>query len=268
MLTPFQTLRGCTLAASDGEIGSVREFYFTDDEWKVRYLVVDTGSWLSGRRVLVVPEVLREVDPQSNVIVVDLTKEQVRRSPALETDKPVSRQHEEHVHQHYAWNPYWTMPAAGAAVWPAPQTGSVLPAVVPERQPTPDGHGASAAESDDATGDPHLRSSDEIANRYALHTQDGEAGRLYDFIVDTGDWCVRYLVARMGAWFFGKNVLLAPDWVERISFGRSAVFINLPSSTIEDAPAYNSSAAITRTYEERLHDHYGRKRYWDAVAAG
>ncbi len=86
-------------------------------------------------------------------------------------------------------------------------------------------------------------------------------------LLDDEHWRVRYLVVRTGAWFFGKDVLLAPDWIERISFERAEIFVNLPSSSIKEAPVYDSQAIISRGYEQQLHDHYGRKRYWDAVTA-
>ncbi len=249
MLTPFQTLRGCTLAASDGDIGEVREFYFSDDNWRVRYLVVETGSWLSGRRVLIIPDVLGEVDAQSGAIAIKLTREEVRNSPPLESDKPVSRQHEQDLHVHYDWNPYWVVPGAAAGMWPPPYTGSVLPQVIAERQNAPSAGSAGdpvsenlAAEmqpdAQERQGDPHLRSNAELANRYAFRAQDGETGRVYDFIIDDESWRVRYLVVRTGAWFFGKDVLLAPDWIERISFERAEMFVNLPSSSIKEAPVY------------------------------
>ena len=260
MLTPFQKLRGCTLAASDGNIGEVREFYFDDENWTVRYLVVETGSWLSGRRVLIIPEVLGEVDAQSSAIAVNLSQEQVRNAPPLDSDKPVSRQHEEELHRHYDWNPYWNVPAAAGwgAVAPAAMLGAqtgVVATLPPE----------SSNEAPQQAGDPHLRSSAELANRYAFHAQDGEIARLYDFIIDDDEWRVRYLVARTGVWF-GKDVLVAPEWIERISIERSQIFVNLPRSAIKEAPDYDLNSRISRAYEERLHNHYGRKRYWDAVA--
>ncbi len=143
MLTPFETLRGCTLAASDGDIGEVREFYFSDDNWRVRYLVVETGSWLSGRRVLIIPDVLGEVDAQSGAIAIKLTREEVRNSPPLDSVKPVSRQHEQDLHVHYDWNPYWVVPGAAAGMWPPPYPGSVLPQVIAERQNAPASSSAS-----------------------------------------------------------------------------------------------------------------------------
>ena len=256
MLRPFINLRGCTLAASDDDIGDVREFYFSDDNWRVRYLVVETGSWLKGRRVLIIPDVLGEVDAQSGAIAVELTREQVRDAPPLDSEKPVSRQQEDQLHRHFDWNPYWVVPGAAGL-------GAYAPALYTQQEPIVDPPPAVPPNDE---GDPHLRSSAELANRYAIHAQDGEIGRVYDFIIDDEAWHVRYLVVRTGIWF-GKDVLLAPDWIERISFDRSEVFVNLPRSAIKQAPEYDYNAPISRAFEQRLHDHYGRKRYWDAVAA-
>lgn len=261
MLTPFTHLRGCSLAASDGEIGEVREFYFDDESWSVRYLVVETGSWLNGRRVLIIPDVLGEIDTQGGAIAVKLSQEEVRNSPPIDSDKPVSRQEEEKLHRHYDWNPYWLGGAAGwSAVAPAAMLGAqtgVVATVPPEEAREP---------RQEERGDPHLRSSGELADRYAFHAQDGEIGRVHDFIVDDEDWCVRYLVARTGLWF-GKDVLLALEWIERIAFESAEIFVNLPRSALKDAPEYDSKSRISRAFEERLHDHYRRKPYWDAVAA-
>ena len=247
MLTPFEQLRGYELAATDGEIGEVQEFYFDDQDWRIRYFVVATGSWLSSRPVLIAPGALREVDAQSGAIAVDLTREQIRNSPPRDSEKPVSRQYEQQLHRHYNW------------VGP----GASAPAVLAQQEALAEDP---AAKESDAEGDPNLRSSAELVNRYAIHAQDGEIGRVYDFVIDDDGWRVRYMLVRTGVWF-GKDVLLAPQWIERISFDRSEVFVNLPRSAIKDAPTYNDGLPISRAFEQRLHDHYGRTAYWDAVAA-
>lgn len=261
LLRPFQTLRGCTLAASDGEIGKVREFYFDDAHWTVRYLVVETGSWLTGREVLIAPHALGEVDPQSGTLAVALSQAQVRGAPPIETEKPVSRQYEARVHDYYGWAPYWGGAAAGPGMMLPPPALAPLPAFAPPPEVTEN------LEATRPPGDPTLRSSAELTNGYTIRAQDGEIGRVEDFIVDVTDWGVRYLVIRTGAWFFGKDVLLAPEWIERISYPTAEVFVNLPRASIKDAPEYDAAAPLSRAFEQRLHDHYGRKGYWDAVRA-
>ncbi|HEV3409244.1 MAG TPA: PRC-barrel domain-containing protein, partial [Chthoniobacterales bacterium] len=162
---------------------------------------------------------------------------------------------EEQLHRHYDWNPYWVVPGAAGV-------GAFAPERYTERKTAND----AVPGEKQGQGDPHLRSSAELANRYAIHAQDGEIGRVYDFLVDDENWRVRYLIVRTGLWF-GKDVLLAPDWIVGISFERYEVFVNLPRSAIRSAPEYDSTATLSRSYEQRLHDHYGRKKYWEAVEA-
>jgi hypothetical protein len=101
MLNSVEQLKGYTVRATDGDVGSVREFYFDDDNWTVRYLVVDTGSWLLGRKVLISPLALGTVDWNSQVLRVNMNKQRVENSPDIETDKPVSRQYEMSFYDYY-----------------------------------------------------------------------------------------------------------------------------------------------------------------------
>ncbi|MBN1992099.1 MAG: PRC-barrel domain-containing protein, partial [Anaerolineae bacterium] len=110
MLRSVKELKNYTLQAKDGEVGLVVDLYFDDDQWTVRYLVVDTGKWLPGRRVLVNRLALGRPDWQSHVFPVDLTKEQVKNSPDIDLAQPVSRQAEIDLVQHYQWPIYWSMP--------------------------------------------------------------------------------------------------------------------------------------------------------------
>src|SRR5262245_1421285 len=71
-----KALMGYTLAATDGAIGEVEDCYFDDVHWTVRYFVVDAGGWLSGRRVLITPMAVRDVDQAGERVHVNLTREQ------------------------------------------------------------------------------------------------------------------------------------------------------------------------------------------------
>jgi len=241
MLRPFQLLQGRALNASDGKIGNVREFYFDDKSWKVRYLVVDTGFWLRKRQVLVVPELLGNVDAQNGAIEVRLNKNEVRKLPPLDSDKPVSRQYEEELRRHYAWTPYRSMVAA--AGW-----GTIAPPRISE---------APSARLD---GDSQLRSSSEVLNRYSLCAEDGEVGRVHDFFMNEHDWSVPYAIVRTGVCGLGKDVLMRTDFVGRISFRKREISVSLLRCQIKEAPACAPAATISRELEQRLDDHYGRPR--------
>src|SRR5688572_11619389 len=101
MLRKATDLMGLKLGARDGEIGRVKDFYFDDQTWTVRYLVADTGTWLTGRRVLISPFAFEGLDPEHKHINVKLTREQIERSPSIDEHKPVSRQFESDYARHY-----------------------------------------------------------------------------------------------------------------------------------------------------------------------
>ncbi len=261
MTRTIQQLRSLHLAASDGEVGKVQDIYFDDAHWQVRYLVVRTGSWLTERDVLIAPHALGEIDPQSGAIAVHLTREQVRNAPPIETDKPISRQYEERLHESYQWQPYWGVPGGMMLPPPGiapPQAFAPPPKVTDELR---------LDASDSPQRNHRLRSSAELFSGYTVHAQDGEIGRVEDLVVDASDWTVRYLVIHTGVWFLGKDALLAPSWIERISYESAEIFVNLPRAVIKDAPEYDSKAPLSRAFEQRLCGHYGRKGYWDAVQA-
>ena len=110
MLNKAKTLKGYKLNSLDGEIGKVKEFYFDDQHWTVRYLVAETGTWLAERQVLISPYALGPVDRAEQDVVVDLTKKQIEDSPFLDSDKPVSLQFQESFHGYYDIPMYWAGP--------------------------------------------------------------------------------------------------------------------------------------------------------------
>ena len=119
----------------------------------------------------------------------------------------------------------------------------------------------SAEKSATSLGDAHLRSDEEVRG-YHVQGSDEAIGHIEDFIVDDETWQVRYLVVNTRNWWFGKHVLVAPQWASRISWEENKVYIDLSRQTIKDSPEWNPSSAINREYDRRLHDHYGRSAYW------
>lgn len=236
------------LQAVDGDIGSVDEVYFDDVTWTVRYLVVNTGSWLLGRRVLISPVAAGEIRERDGVLHIQLTREQIRNSPPLSSDKPVSRRYEERYYRYYGWPPYWE-PASitGFPLADEPGTPTALPPVLPAPVQRPE--------------ETRLRSSAEIMG-YTIAAQDGEIGQVEDFVIDTRYWATRYVEVDTRKWWPGKHVLVSPRWIESISWGKRRVIVLLERDAIRSAPAYHRGTPITREYEARLFRHYGRTAYW------
>lgn len=245
MLTKAKTLSGYSLHSLDGEIGEVVEFYFDDQHWAVRYLVADTGSWLTGKQVLISPYALAAISPEAKSISVNLTKEQIEQSPSLDSAKPVSRQFEQDYYAYYGWPMYWS----GRYMW------GYSPNIV--RDPT-QWRPTTQGEED---WNPHLRSTSDVTGHH-IQATDGETGHVDDFIIDSSTWAIRYLVIDTKNWWPGKRVLVAPQWIDRVSWSESKVFVNLSRESIKQSPEYTQDELLTRDYEVGLHHHYNLKGYW------
>jgi hypothetical protein len=274
MLNKATTLKGYTLHSLDGEIGRVKEFYFDDRHWTIRYLVADTGNWLSGRQVLISPHALGSVMSQEQSIAVNLTRQQIEGSPSLDSDKPVSRQYEQMYYRHYGWPLYWGGPYMwGTSGYPGimPDIGLVRPSsqgglidydslgAPPVFEQTAD----TLRDSTEAksTGDPYLRSINNVRG-HQIQATDGSIGHIDDYIIDDETWAIRYLIVDTVNWWPGKKVLVAARWIERVSWDDSKVFINLSRAAIKQSPEYTDESLLTRDYEIRLHQHYERQGYW------
>lgn len=245
MLWSMARLRGYGLHARDGAIGQVVTLFFDDAAWVVRYLVVDTGGWLFGRQVLIPPHVLGDIDRDAREIRVHLSREQVRNSPDVDTDKPVGRQEEGAIYGYYGWEPYWGAPGIAAA----PGLGAVAP------------HGPDDVLPHRASGDPHLRSAKEVAG-YRVHCQDQVIGHIDDVVIDDDGWHLRYFIIDTGSWLPGRKVPLPPEWVQAISWADHEILVPLSAEAIRSSPQYTDERAIDRAFEERLFAHYGRPVYW------
>jgi hypothetical protein len=244
-------LKDFTIRASDGELGTVDQLYFDDETWAIRYLIVDTGGWLGGRRVLISPMSVIGTDWEARQLDVALTKKQVENSPNIDTHVPVSRQHEAAYLGYYGYPSYWGGPflwgpsyypinAAAANVHPAETTADRV-----RREST----------------DSHLRSTEAVTG-YHIEANDGEIGHVDGFVVDDEAWAIRYIEVATRNWWPGKKVLVSPAWIESVSWTDSKVTLALSRETIKDAPEYIESRPITREYENRLYFHYGRPPYW------
>lgn len=245
MLHKAKTLTGYALHSLDGEIGAAKEFYFDDHHWTIRYLVAATGNWLTGRQVLLSPYALVEVNTERHYIAIDLTKKQIEDSPSLASDTPVSRHFEETYHGYYKWPMYW----GGSSMW-----GS-YPYLMRDRE-----QGRESIQGEKAW-DPHLRSTHDVSGHH-IQAADGEIGHVEDFLIDDETWAIRYLIIDTRNWWSGKTVLISPQWIERVSWSDSKVFINLSRETIKQSPEYTEESRLTRDYETKLHRHYNRQGYW------
>lgn len=273
MLHSVNTMQEYTIQVTDGEIGTVDQLLFDDQHWTVRYLVVDTGGWLSGGLVLISPIAIRAVHRNVQTLEVDLTRQQVEQSPTIDAHQPVSRQKELEYFEYYGYTPYW----GGAGIWgadmypaalhpvvaPVPTT-PIAPLTTPAVPPraTDDALSEQPTERAEERGDPHLRSTREVID-YTIQARDGDIGHVEDFLIDDESWTLRYMVVDTRNWLPGKQVLVAPRWISAISWAEQQVRVDVPRDTIKAAPEFDPSQPVDRDYEARLHQHYRRPTYWD-----
>ncbi|MFI5337848.1 MAG: PRC-barrel domain-containing protein [Opitutales bacterium] len=218
MLQNLNELYGSKLAATDGDIGHVKDFYFDDQTWMIRYLIADTGSWLTGRLVLLSPHAFGILDHYDKTLHVKLHKKQIEDSPPIESHRPVSRQYEEQYHRYYGWPDYWE----SGGLWGMGGCPAVLPPP-PQVTPSRPGH----QQRDDI----NLRSIKAVTG-YHIEATDGAIGSVCGFLVDDKSWAIRQLLVEAGHWYSGKEIQISPRLVGRISHPESKVFVNLTKADI------------------------------------
>lgn len=243
MLIGLGDIRRARVAASDGRLGALRDAYFDDSLWKVRFFIVATRRFL-GRNVLIVPDAVTRVDHVASRLELALTREQVEGSPPVEAARPVSRQKAEEYEAYYGWPYFRSAPAA---------RGRRLVRV--------DAEGRLPIAEEDQDWDPHLRGFAGIVG-YRIHARDHHVGHLEDMLVDDREWAVRYLVVNPRSWWPGKKVLIPPGATETFDWQHRAVMMDLPGERIRQAPPWTPGTPLERHDERRIHTHYGLPPYW------
>ena len=251
MLRDVKGLHGSTIHALDGEIGRVDEILFDDEHWTVRYLIVDTGGWLSGRKVLISPIAFGFPDWEHQMLGVNLTREQIRNSPDVDTDKPVSRQWEMNYYGYYDWPYYWGgMGGWGAAWYPG------LMLTQPIGYPESWQQKANARARD--LQDHHLRSTKQVSG-YGVAAMDGHIGHIDDFIVDDETWSIRYLAIDTRDWWPGKKVLLPPNWIGAVNWADNSVSVEVTREQVQNAPEWDPHQPISLAFEDQLYRFYAKQ---------
>jgi hypothetical protein len=260
MLRSAKQLEGFAIGATDGPIGKVKDFYFDDEAWVIRYLVADTTKWLGGRDVLISLYSLGHVDWAGETLPVTVTKEQVRNSPGVDSDLPVSRQYERSYLGYYGYPYYW----GGGGLWgPGFYPGSMPMSMGLDPYDRYQGYlrAPTSRDSDKEDNDPHLRSCNAVRGHHLVAT-DGEIGHVQGFLLDDATWSIRYLIVDTSNWWMGHQVLVSPEWIDSVNWPDSTVTVNLRREQVKDAPPYDASQPFDRDSEGALYRHYNRNGYW------
>lgn len=255
MLRSVKSLEKFAINATDGMIGRVKDFYFDDRAWVVRYIVVDAGAWLGTRAVLVSPYSITQPDWAGSVLPAKISKQQIKDSPSIDSEKPVSRQYEKSYLGYYGYPFYW----GGSGLW----GGGYYPGDYANPMDS-DGYSGyqgylGAASGDE--GDPHLRSCNAVTG-YHIKASDGEIGHVQGFLLDDLTWSIRYLIVNTSNWWVGHKVLISPEWIQNVSWDSSEVDVSLDRQAIKSAPVFDQDAPFLRDDELGVYRHYDRKPYW------
>ena len=263
MLRSMKDMEYYTIGATDGIIGRVRDFYFDDESWVIRYLVVNAGEGEAQRKVLISPISIGQPNWSEKILPVSLTRAQVVQSPDIDTDKPVSRQQEMGYFGYYGYGAYW----GGGGLWGAGLYPDVLQAGLQEIGTRT---GKSTGQAGTVVGqhqhdDPHLRSGNAVM-RYYVHASDGDIGHVEGFLVEEKSWAIRYLIVNTSNWWLGHQVLIAPQWIDDVDWMGCVVSVGLTRAAVKHSPPYDSAAPLDREQEAGIHSHYGRSGYWISEA--
>ena len=258
MLWNSSKINGYAIAASDGNIGTVIDFLFDDTSWLVRWLVVDTGNWLSGRKVLLPSSALAHLDRETAECSIKLTMQQIKDSPLIDTERPVSRQMESAVYGYYDYNPYWDsgygytggLGYTGGFGYLGGM-GGAMPMSQGSRRREEE-----IAEAQRARDDVHLRSVKAVTG-YHIHASDGEIGHVDDFLIQDTDWSIHYIVVDTRNWWPGKKVLISTRSVKAIDWGGQLVNIDVDRQKVKDGPAYDATRTVDQAYDQGHREYYG-----------
>jgi sporulation protein YlmC with PRC-barrel domain len=241
MKRSINSLLGYIIIGTDGKIGHVEDFYFDDRTSTIRYIIVKTGGWFSDKRALISPEAFQKAEWESKTLYINLTQEKIKNSPDIDTDRPVSKQHEEFMRGYYSWpgyTGYGTDGYWGLGMWGYPNIKEIEAAE----------HLQQLIATDHAGESTHLRSTREVTG-YHIHATDGDVGKVHDFIIDDENWKINFLVVETGNWFSGKEVLFSPDRIKEINWETGAVIIDTTITQVKNSPEYDPEMELAHPFE-------------------
>jgi len=242
MKRSLRDLKGFALNTKDGKKGKVKDFLFDEDQWAIRYIEADFGNLLSPKRVLIPKVFVKQAIWEDKTFLIDLSSSDIDKCPDIDDHLPISRKYEEELSKYYQITPYWSGAYLGS-------TGGYFP-------PRPISVPLKAVDEDKLGT--ILRSFKEVEG-YHIQALDGTMGHVEDILIDDEDWQIIYTVVDTKNWLpWSKKVLVAIHWMDKVSYVKKEVEINLNTKTIKSAPEYNPDDLIDMDYEKELYDFYSR----------
>jgi len=91
-------LTGFKVEAKDGSIGKVDE---ATKEAGGSFIVVDTGPWIFGKKVMLPAGLIREIDPDTESIFVDRTKDEIKNAPEFDEKRYREQGYRDELGEYY-----------------------------------------------------------------------------------------------------------------------------------------------------------------------
>ena len=258
MLRKLNEIKGFTVQGTEEKLGESSDFYFDQDHFVLRYIVLETDGWLKKEQTLISTDEIEAIDYNKKEIKTAMTAEELENGPGIEKNQPISKLMEEKVVKHYDWPLYWASSAPGGV--------PNIPAGTKMREKLLDFENLTEEEKQEREEklDSNLRSLNEISG-YEIQAVDKSFGKVKDLFVDEEDWLIRYLLIDTRKILPSKKVIIAPEWIRHISWDRQQVFVKKTKKEIKNAPKYKEDRAkklVSRDYEKDLYDHYNEPEYW------
>jgi uncharacterized protein YrrD len=219
------SLLGFSLSATDGEVGRIEEIYFDDRNWAIRYLVVKTVQWFSGRNVLISPHAFDRSRWVAETFPVNLTKKQILDSPDVDTDKPLSSKHTAALNEYYLWQPFIDNGFYAPVHCDAPTLSEDAETNIP---------------TDDSF---HLRSTRQTKG-FRVHATDGEIGYVSDFIVNDEDWKLGYLVVATKSIFRDQNMLISVRDIMETKWAKRDIYLDISVKAVEQSKTFDGFTVV------------------------
>ncbi|MCC3144961.1 PRC-barrel domain-containing protein [Halanaerobium sp. Z-7514] len=258
MLRKLNELKAFKVQGKEEELGEVSDFYFDQDHFILRYLVLDTDCWLKKEQTLISTDEIEAIDHNKKEIKTTMRAEALENGPSLEKNQPISKIMEENVVDYYDWPLYWASTSSGGV--PTIPAGTKMREKLFDFETLTDEEKQAKEEELDS----NLRSLNEISG-YEIQAVDKSFGKVKDLFVDEEDWLIRYLLIDTRKILPSKKVIIAPEWVRHISWDKKQIFVDKSKKEIKNAPKYEEDEAkelVDRDYEEDLYDHYDEPKYW------
>jgi uncharacterized protein YrrD len=253
MLIVGSSLVGYGIEAHDGELGTISDFLFDSRSWGFRWLVVETGSWFSERKVLIHPSAIENVDHGAGSLKLHLTRQEIQDSPGIAMDQPMSRQKEVLLYDYYGLDPLW-----GMGLYDMDVLGGYIG---PPRYFGPKDMNRAMAMAERLEDDDTDLHSLAVLKGTHVHATDGNIGHVENIIIDDGSWDMRYLIINTSNWWMGKHVLISPYAVADISWANQQISLNVSQEKVKESPPWDPIKMISDMEERGLHKHYGWPGY-------